>query len=950
MENDSENAFTSRLPQAQFKSKMPSPVKGTFGEMSASSMNARNAAMPPPAKIRKTLVEQGGEPRRTQQAPPVNGTTIPGAKSSKWTYRQSSNSSSVASSRPASAASSRNISAGSFADTTSTASRPPSGQSNRPQSAMATSKIQRPPPITGRSVSSLNTHAMQAGAGKAQGQRTGRNLFSSAPTVCSKGLEIGKTRGSHDTQTRSISEWASSTLPARSSRPFSLLTTINDLSMDESRVPSTPVVAPKRVISIATAMGNMSISPHKSQHIPPTVGPATPSQIPKLAPPAPVTSAPARSPSRSPKKAPASGPRFLNRNTNNTIIEEFDVDDRLERMESEMLDLKSNINGATTESNGLKEINAVYKTRVAELDSTNKQWEAKNAILNEDLSMAKAQAAAREAELIASSHALEDAKRTGKNQLDDMQRQHLRELEESRRQARDEIHQLERKHDIEREDLKRRLEMGLEEEKTHHRQQLETMTNAKAKSQEQVEADLERQRKQQESVEEELRKSRADLACERNLNSDLRVKVSESASNAISLESSIRSLRAHVEFLESDNKSQSNAFSDLDNRLQNAIRAAEEAKEKLRTEETLRRKLHNQVQELKGNIRVFCRVRPSLKSDPDDSSARINYPDNTTDSKEVEVLGPEEKNSLGKISTKTNAFSFDRVFSPGSVNADVFGEISQLVQSALDGYNVCIFCYGQTGSGKTYTMSTQDGMIPRAVNQIYDTAKSLEEKGWKYTMEGSFIEVYNENINDLLGKADELDKKKHEIRHDMQKCKTTITGVTTVDLDSPNKVESVLRDAASNRSVAATKANERSSRSHSVFILKLTGENSTTGEKSEGTLNLVDLAGSERLSHSQAAGERLKETQSINKSLSCLGDVIGALGQGKDGGHIPYRNSKLTYLLQFSLGGNSKTLMFVMISPLQAHLNETLTSLKFATKVHNTHIGTAKRQAKVRDT
>ena len=267
----------------------------------------------------------------------------------------------------------------------------------------------------------------------------------------------------------------------------------------------------------------------------------------------------------------------------------------------------------------------------------------------------------------------------------------------------------------------------------------------------------------------------------------------------------------------------------------------------------------------------------------------------------MEVLGQPEKSSLGKVTTKTNSFAFDRIFSPKSLNADVFGEISQLVQSALDGYNICIFCYGQTGSGKTFTMSSADGMIPLAVHQIYDTAKSLEEKGWKYSMEGSFVEVYNENLNDLLGKPDELDKKKHEIRHDMQKCKTTITDVTVVDLDSPDKVETILRRATANRSVAATNANERSSRSHSVFILKLNGENNVTGEKSEGTLNLVDLAGSERLSHSGATGERLKETQSINKSLSCLGDVIGALGQGKEGGHVPYRNSKVGLIGHCSL-------------------------------------------------
>ncbi|KAI4257202.1 MAG: hypothetical protein L6R42_005803 [Xanthoria sp. 1 TBL-2021] len=902
MEQDSENAYASRLPQLQSKIRMPSPVKGTFGELSASSMNARNAAMPPPAKTgtkRKTLAELGGEPRRAPQAPSINGTTIAGTKPSSWNgnYRQLSSSSSVTSSRPSSVASSRNISGGSFAATLSTASRPPSAQNHRPQSAMAASKIQRP-------------HSTQ------------------------ESLEI---------------EWASSIVASGSSRSFSLSTTMNDLSLEESRSPTTPKVAQKRETSISTGMWNMSLSSHKPHPIPPTMDPITPSQIPKLAPKAPVMSASACSPSKSPKKAPASGPRFLNRNTNTTVTEEFDVGDRLERMESVMSDFKSKFTGAATESDGLRETIGIYKARVMELETTKTHLEAKFDTLNADICTTKAELRSCKSELTASSHALEDLKRSNKIQVDDLQRQHKRELEESRRQGQEEIFQSERKHTTEREDLKRKLELALEEERAHHRQELQTVTSVKAKSQEQVEAELERQRRQQECLEEELRKSRADLACERSLNSDLRTKVSESASTTISLESSIRSLRAHVEFLESDNKSQSNAFSDLDNRLQNAIKAAEEAKEKLRTEETLRRKLHNQVQELKGNIRVFCRVRPSLESDPNDASARINYPDGASDSKEVEVLGPEEKNSLGKISTKTNAFAFDRVFSPGSANADVFGEISQLVQSALDGYNVCIFCYGQTGSGKTFTMSAQDGMIPRAVNQIYDTAKSLEEKGWKYTMEGSFIEVYNENINDLLGKPDELDKKKHEIRHDMQKCKTTITGITTVDLDSPNKVESVLQSAASNRSVAATKANERSSRSHSVFILKLTGENSTTGEKSEGTLNLVDLAGSERLSHSQAAGERLKETQSINKSLSCLGDVIGALGQGKDGGHVPYRNSKLTYLLQFSLGGNSKTLMFVMISPLQAHLNETLTSLKFATKVHNTHIGTAKRQAKIRD-
>ena len=487
--------------------------------------------------------------------------------------------------------------------------------------------------------------------------------------------------------------------------------------------------------------------------------------------------------------------------------------------------------------------------------------------------------------------ALEDSKRYHNITLDDLQRQHRRELDDFRRDKDEDVRHEFRRHQEEMEDMRRRLQNALEEEKSLRQKEIRSLMSDSALSQQKQDLELDKQQKVIQLIRDETQQLHADIARERQLNHGLRAQLSEAVSSALELETSMGSLRAHIKFLESDNKSQSQAFADLETRMQNAIRSAAEANEKLRIEETLRRKLHNQVQELKGNIRVFCRVRPPSKIDME--AARITYPDDQSDSRELEVLGLPEKSSLGTITTKKNAFMFDRVFGPQSENADVFGEISQLVQSALDGYNVCIFCYGQTGSGKTFTMSSADGMIPLAVNQIYNSAKSLEEKGWKYSMKGSFVEVYNENLNDLLGKADEIDKKKHEIHHDMQKCQTTITDVTVVELDSPNKVESMLRDASANRSVAATNANERSSRSHSVFILKLIGENSMTGERSEGTLNLVDLAGSERLSHSGATGDRLKETQSINKSLSCLADVVGALGQGKKGSHVPYRNSKV---------------------------------------------------------
>ncbi|KAB2578298.1 Kinesin-like protein klpA [Lasiodiplodia theobromae] len=554
---------------------------------------------------------------------------------------------------------------------------------------------------------------------------------------------------------------------------------------------------------------------------------------------------------------------------------------------------------------------------------------------------------------------LKDLQRQSEHELKDLQFQHERETMRLKQDAERKSDELQRKLDAQTSDLKREyeqkhaemkkeLEAELEKERQLRIREISDMKTETELHRQNAGVDLERKEREMKELKRENEQLQADLERKTTLEKNLRDKLSEASANIMSLESSNSAMKAKINFLESDSQAQSSAFGELQKQMQEAIDAAEEAKAKLRAEETLRRKLHNQVQELKGNIRVFCRVRPPSETEVP-QAAEIAYPDAGKDSKEVVIQGPQQKSAMGTVTQSTSPFTFDRVFGPGSQNAEVFDEISQLVQSALDGYNVCIFCYGQTGSGKTYTMSSVDGMIPRAVRQIYETAQGLEEKGWRYKMEGQFVEVYNENLNDLLGRAEELDKKKLEIRHDPVKKQTTITDVTTVALDSPERVQEMLASASRNRSVAATMANSRSSRSHSVFILKLKGENSITGERSEGTLNLVDLAGSERLSHSGATGDRLKETQNINRSLSCLGDVIGALGSGKEGAHVPYRNSKLTYLLQYSLGGNSKTLMFVMISPLQPHLHETLTSLKFATKVHNTHIGTAKRQAKVKD-
>ncbi|KAI9362080.1 P-loop containing nucleoside triphosphate hydrolase protein [Zopfochytrium polystomum] len=369
-----------------------------------------------------------------------------------------------------------------------------------------------------------------------------------------------------------------------------------------------------------------------------------------------------------------------------------------------------------------------------------------------------------------------------------------------------------------------------------------------------------------------------------------------------------------------------------------------ELEEKLREEESTRRKLHNTIQELKGNIRVFCRIRPLLAAE---SGAEEEMPSHL-------VLNPADDKSItvnhlteGGTVLKSFPFSFDKVFTTDASQATVFAEISQLVQSALDGYNVSIFAYGQTGSGKTYTMEgvpldpVKMGMIPRAFVQIFESSEQLKSKGWTYTFEAQFLEIYNETVRDLLGPSS-LDKK-HEIRHNGGR--TTVTDAVTSTPRSPSDVLDLLTKAAHRRAVAATNCNERSSRSHSVFTLRLCGQNSLTEEACEGVLNLIDLAGSERLSSSGSTGDRLKETQAINKSLSCLGDVISALANKEP--HIPYRNSKLTYLLQNSLGGSSKTLMFVNISPMATNLQETVCSLRFATKVNSCQIGTAQAKRKL---
>ncbi|XP_021726252.1 kinesin-like protein KIN-14C [Chenopodium quinoa] len=376
-----------------------------------------------------------------------------------------------------------------------------------------------------------------------------------------------------------------------------------------------------------------------------------------------------------------------------------------------------------------------------------------------------------------------------------------------------------------------------------------------------------------------------------------------------------------------------------------------DAELQINEKEMLRRKLHNTILELKGNIRVFCRVRPLL---PEDGCASdfpvISYP--------ASDEGHEQGIDLTQSGQKY-AFTFDKVFTHEASQTDVFSEISELVQSALDGYKVCIFAYGQTGSGKTYTMMgrpqsiDQKGLIPRSLEQIFETSQRLSAQGWKYKMQASVLEIYNETIRDLLAPnrtswdatrpENGVPGKQYAIKHDAN-GETYVSDLTIVDVCSSKEVASLLHQAGQCRSVGKTQMNEQSSRSHFVFTLRITAVNATT--EKHGVLNLIDLAGSERLSKSGSTGDQLKETQAINKSLSCLADVIFALA--KKDNHVPFRNSKLTYLLQPCLSGDSKTLMFVNLSPEPSSVNESLCSLRFAARVNTCQIGVPRRQTAIR--
>lgn len=440
--------------------------------------------------------------------------------------------------------------------------------------------------------------------------------------------------------------------------------------------------------------------------------------------------------------------------------------------------------------------------------------------------------------------------------------------------------------------------------------------------------------------------------------------------------------------------------------------AAAQWKEEVDALQALRRKMHNEIVDLKGNIRVFCRIRPSkrelqgLPAPTNEASSLVVNPHPTNAS--GEVIDVFDGAPVGTDSGlrrygdgKRHSFGFDKVFDGASTQDEVYAEVSPLVQSALDGYSLCIFAYGQTGSGKTHTMigdtevgdvaivpavadaegaaaavaaataATEQagldrGIVYRACEQLFTDLNIPTSSGtWESTVTIEAVEIYNEKLRDLLpSKAAKAAATASgggggggrtagavppgaglEIRKEPKTGRVYIEGIEAHPVTSCTGAVGFLDRALRQRATKATKCNDQSSRSHCVLIVRFAKTNVETGEVKAGALHFCDLAGSERLAKSGSGDDPalLREAQAINKSLSALGNTMSALVVG--GRHVPFRDSRLTFLLQECFTGDGKSLLVCALSPEGDSVTESIGSLRFAQTVSQVTAATRQRCA-----
>jgi kinesin family protein 3/17 len=317
-------------------------------------------------------------------------------------------------------------------------------------------------------------------------------------------------------------------------------------------------------------------------------------------------------------------------------------------------------------------------------------------------------------------------------------------------------------------------------------------------------------------------------------------------------------------------------------------------------------------------VKVAIRVRPMNKHEKEQKSTLCVDVDTANNTVAV---------NSNKGDTKT--FQFDYVYPMETTQREIYDQVAfPIVDSIFQGYNGTVFAYGQTGCGKTYTMMgvvdnpELKGIIPNAFSHIFGFIKT-EGQSKKFLVRCSFVEIYNEEVRDLLVN----NNKKLDIREDKKKG-TYVKDLTYVTLKDTEDIQRCLDKGNKNRHVGATSMNDQSSRSHSLFTVYL--EIEENGKIRSGKLNLVDLAGSERVGKTNATGQTFDEGKKINLSLTALGSVIDALSFNKK--YVPYKDSKLTRLLQDSLGGNTKTVMFANISPASYNYDETVGTLRYASR------------------
>ncbi|KAI0890250.1 P-loop containing nucleoside triphosphate hydrolase protein [Annulohypoxylon maeteangense] len=356
--------------------------------------------------------------------------------------------------------------------------------------------------------------------------------------------------------------------------------------------------------------------------------------------------------------------------------------------------------------------------------------------------------------------------------------------------------------------------------------------------------------------------------------------------------------------------------------------------EKFEEEKKRSRALFQKLQEMKGNIRVMCRIRPASADTPVDELVDFGPREkgefsNSWGHMELPV---ERKNVIGNIVTSKRPFDFERIFGPEESNNDVFNEISDLVECALQGDKVGIFAYGQTGSGKTYTLShkgpeggLEDGIIPRTVASMFKIAESSTRN--KFSISLSILEIYINSIFDLQEPIDG------------EKVQTRIEEAKFLPLESLESAETMIEEASRLRVSSSTNRNETSSRSHLILTFQITRENLEGGPAQHGFLYLVDLAGSERSAASGLNGAQLQEGIKINESLMSLNLVITALGKGT---HVAY-DTVLTKALRPVLAHDSKTLMFVMVSPLKRDLITSIQTLEKGQEATNAKLAAVNR-------